>query len=139
MRRAAVAASVLALSATLAACGGDDGSRAQRDAKACAGTSVGDAALHGAEPDVSQRVQDAENTAAEAAHALPKGDGKDPEDPQAQAVRALLSQSMRLRVVRTQIARGSPPAQDVLHAAAAGLTAGDRIARERLAAAGITC
>lgn len=139
MRPAAWAALALALAATLAACGGSDESAADRVAKACAAASSGNAALHGAGSDVTQRVQDAEDSAADAAHALPQGDPQDPDDADAQAVRALLNQSLRLRLVRSQIARGHPAPQQVLEQASAGLTAGDRIVRDRLAAAGVTC
>jgi hypothetical protein len=136
-----VAALALAIAATLAACGGDDGGGGKADliARACAGASSGDAALHGSGHDIEARVRDAEDVAADAARALPRGDRNVPADVDAQAVRALLAQSLRLRLVRSQIARGAPPPQEVLDAAAAGLTAGDRIVRERLAAAGVTC
>jgi hypothetical protein len=139
MRPAAAAVPALAIVATLAACGGSDDSRAEQVAKACAGASSGAAALHGAQRDIAQRVHDAEDVAAAAAHALPQGDPQDPEDVDAQAVRALLSQSLRLRLVRSQIARGHPAPERVLEQAAAGLTAGDQIVRDRLAAAGVTC
>jgi hypothetical protein len=134
-----VAVAALALAAALAACGGSQDSHAEVVAEACAGASTGDAALHGSERDISARVHDAENVAAAAAHALPQGDPKDPADVDAQAVRALLNQSLRLRLVRSQIARGHPAPQKVLEQAAAGLTAGDQIVRDRLAAAGLTC
>ena len=136
MRRAAATVLALALAASLAACG--DGHEADREARACAGTRTGDAALHG-RGDVEERVRDAEEIAADAARALPRGDPHDPADVEAQAVRALLAQSMRLRLVRSQIQRDERPPQAVLRAAAAGLTAGDRIVRDRLAAAGVTC
>jgi hypothetical protein len=132
-----VAVLALAIAATLVACGGDGES--DRTARACAGASSGDAALHGPGSDIEARVRDAEDATADAARALPPGDPDDPADVDAQAVRALLAQSLRLRLVRSQIARGAPPAEKVLQAAAAGLTAGDRIVRDRLAAAGFTC
>jgi len=138
MRPAAVAVLALAIAATLAACGGDD-QDGDRTARACAGAASGDAALHGSGQDIEARVRHAEETAVDAARALPQGDRDDPADVDAQAVEALLKQSLRLRLVRSQIARGAPPPQKVLRAAASGLTAGDRIVRERLAAAGVTC
>jgi hypothetical protein len=139
VRPAAAVVLALATAATLAACGGSDDSQAERVAKACAGASSGDAALHGAKRDIAERVHDAEDVAAAAAHALPRGDPQDPADADAQAVRALLNQSLRLRLVRSQIARGHPAPRQVLEQAAAGLTAGDQIVRDRLAAAGVTC
>jgi hypothetical protein len=132
-----VAALALAIAATLAACGGCDDS--DRTARACAGASSGDAALHGPGSDIEARVRDAEDAAADAARALPSGDRDDPADVDAQAVDALLKQSLRLRLVRSQIQREERAPQEVLDAAAAGLTAGDRIVRDRLAAAGVTC
>ncbi len=54
-------------------------------------------------------------------------------------MRALLNQSMRLRLVRSQIARGTPPAPEILRAAESGLTGGDRQVRDALAAAGLRC
>jgi hypothetical protein len=137
VRPAAAAVSALALAAALAACGGDG--EGDRDARACAGASTGDAALHGRGHDIEARVHDAEDRAADAARALPRGDPDDPADDDAQAVRALLAQSLRLRLVRSQIQREERAPAEVLHAAAAGLTAGDQIVRERLAAAGVTC
>jgi len=137
VRRAAAAVLALALAVSAAACGGDD-DEADRDARACAGATTGDAALHG-RGDIEERVHRAEDVAADAARALPRGDPHDPADADAQAVRALLAQSLRLRLVRSQIQRDERPPQAVLRAAAAGLTAGDRIVRDRLAAAGVTC
>jgi hypothetical protein len=136
VRAAAAAGLALVLGAALAACGESD---ADRTARACAGASTGAAALHGPGRDIAARVQAAEDTAADAARALPRGDPDDPTDVDAQAVRALLAQSLRLRLVRSQIARGTPGPRQVLAAAAAGLTEGDRQTRERLAAAGVSC
>jgi hypothetical protein len=132
-----VVALAFAMAATLAACGGDgDG---DRNARACAGATTGEAALHGPGRDIEARVRAAEDTAADAARALPRGDPHDPSDRDAQAVRALLAQSLRLRLVRSQIQRDERAPQEVLRAAASGLTGGDRIVRDRLAAAGVTC
>jgi hypothetical protein len=126
-----------ALATALAACG-DDETTAQRVAAACAGAHAGAAALHGTGRDIAKRVHDAETRAADGAHALPAGDPDDPADVEAVAVKALLAQALRLRLVRSQIARGTAP-QRVLDAASAGLTEGDRQTRERLAAAGVRC
>jgi hypothetical protein len=137
VRPAAAVALALALVTALAACGSSE-TPAQRDAEACAGAAAGAAALHGPGADVDARVRAAEDRAAAGAHALPPGHPDDPSDAEAIAVRALLAQSLRLRLVRSQIARGTPP-ETVLKAAGAGLTEGDRQTRERLAAAGVRC
>ena len=126
MRAAAAAALALALAAAPAGCGGRD--QGDRTARACAGATTGEAALHGPGDDIAARVHAAEQTAADAARALPRGDPHDPSDVDAAAVRALLAQSLRLRLVRSQIARGAPPPQQVLDAAAAG--AGAATARQ---------
>jgi hypothetical protein len=136
MRAAAAAAVTLALAAALAACGGD--STSDSTARACAAAATGAAALRGP-GDIAKRVRAAEETAAHAALALPQGNPRDPADVQAAAVRALLNQSMRLRLVRSQIERGAPPPEEVLRAAASGLTGGDRQVRDALAAAGMRC
>jgi hypothetical protein len=136
VRPAAGAALAFAIVATLAACGGE--SRAERTARVCAAAGSGERALHGS-GDIATRVHAAEERVAAAARVLPQGDPEDPTDVNAAAVRVLLAQSLRLRLVRTQIARGAPPAQQVLEAAASGLTGGDAQVRDALAAAGVHC
>ncbi len=137
MRQLAAAALALALAAAATGCG-DAVSRSDQVTRACAGAAAGADALHGSGADIVGRVQAAEQLAAGAAHALPAGDAKNPDDPENQAVRALLAQSLRLRLVRSQIERGSAP-RVVLQAASRGLTVGDRQTRERLAAVGVHC
>jgi hypothetical protein len=136
VRAAAAAVGALAIAAALTACGGDSAS--DPTARACAAASAGAAALHGS-GEITARVRAAEQSAAHAALALPKGDPRDPADVEAAAVRALLNQSMRLRLVRSQIERGTAAPGEVLRAAASGLTGGDRLTRDALAAAGMRC
>jgi hypothetical protein len=146
MRRAGARASrALATVVVLAAagCGGDEPTPdyAARAARACPGASTGAqglAALGARTPEQAiATVKRAERTATRAARTLI--DLTPPDrlaEAHEEAERALLSQASRLRLVRDQIDRGSPP-QVVVAAARAGLTAGDRQAAERLAAIGV--
>lgn len=127
----------------LTGCGDDEPSSdyGARVAEACPGTTTGAQALEaigvGSGDGVVARVKRAERTATRAAKAL--GDATPPQrldEAHAEAVHVLLGQAGRLRLVRDQIDRGSPP-RTVLEAASAGLTAGDRQAASRLAALGV--
>ncbi len=145
MRRAvALAGLALAAAAALSGCGGEDPppDYPARAREACAGATTGAralAALGGATGPgmVVARVKRAEKTATRAAktldHLTPPDELAERQD---EAVRVLLAQATRLRLVREQIRRGSA-AHVVLDAARAGLTAGDRQTRSRLAAIGV--
>jgi hypothetical protein len=131
---------------TAAVVGGCGGSRDGRSgdfsaaaAHTCPGASAGARVLRGsaAPRAIVDRVSAAEDVATRAATALqdlsaPAGRV----DGQAEAVRSLLTQATRLRLVREQIARGSP-APAVLDAARPGLTEGDRQTRANLRAIGV--
>jgi len=113
---------------------------AARAERACPGASAGAQALDGGHRDgdgVIARVRAAERTATRAGtlldHVTPPPDRVERHE---EAVRALLRQATRLRLVRDQIRRGSPPAT-VLRAARRGLDDGDRQTTARLAAIGV--
>jgi hypothetical protein len=145
VRAAAAAALAAALATTLTACGSSGSppapeAYAAQVARACPGAAAGAQALGGAGGSPQQiiaRVKGAERTATRAAKALDhvQAPAKLVEDQDA-VVRSLLAQAIRLRLVREQIAHGSP-AGVVIDAARAGLDDGDRQASNRLAAIGV--
>jgi hypothetical protein len=140
--RAAAAGSLLLVSLAFAACGGGSAPADPRDreAIACRGTRTGADALRADGRPAVRRVERAMKTAARAASALAGIDpaGGTAAERHAEAVRALQGQGARLRAVRDQVDRGSPPGA-VLSAARASLEDGDRQAARRLAAVGIDC
>jgi hypothetical protein len=131
--------------AALAGCGSDDAAPAPdytaRAARACAGATAGAQAMAGSGGSTAaiiSHIKGAEAAAARAAKALdrlapPQRMAAD----QAAVVRSIYAQSLRLRLVREQIARGSD-AEAVIEAARPGLDDGDDEATERLKLLGVT-
>jgi hypothetical protein len=138
-------ATVAALAALVAGCGGSGATTSAADypsraARACAGATSGAQAMEGAggtRKAIIGHIKSAEAAAARAAKALdrlpaPRHLAQD----QAAVVRSIYAQSLRLRLVREQIARGSD-AEAVIEAARPGLVAGDDEATSRLKLLGV--
>jgi hypothetical protein len=143
---ATLAVAVAATAAVLlAGCGGSERTAppdyTARAARACAGATAGAQALSGSgerRATIIAHIKGAEAAAARAAKALDRltAPQRLAED-QAAVVRSIYAQSLRLRLVREQIARGSA-AEAVIEAARPGLQDGDDQAIGRLKLLGVT-
>lgn len=142
---AALAAAVAGLTAAaVAGCGSAGGEPAAdyvaRAARACSGATAGAQALSatgGTPAEIIAHIKGAERSATAAAKALdrlnaPRRVAQDQEA----VVRSIYAQSLRLRLVREQISRGSS-AEAVIVAARTGLEDGDDEATGRLKLLGV--